>query len=138
MKKLKEWEDEFYNNNHIRASNRHIALLLWNIFLTVIFVAIVTTETSNTEKTIYDYAVIILLASPFLILHVLLAIGCRRKLILARKGSKIVFALILLGFPVGTFLAMFSFLPTTIWKEPITGEQIRAEAKRRAEMGREN
>ena len=56
--------------------------------------------------------------TPFILLHSLLAVGAKKKIELSRKFSEIVFAIILLGFPVGTLLSMLYFLPKTTWKQP--------------------
>ena len=56
--------------------------------------------------------------TPFILLHGLLAVGAKKKIELSRKVSEIVFAIILLGFPIGTLLSMLYFLPKTTWKQP--------------------
>jgi hypothetical protein len=53
-----------------------------------------------------------------IVLHLLLALGSYKKIEFSRKVSEIVFALLLLAFPVGTLMSMYIFLPATTWKSP--------------------
>jgi hypothetical protein len=48
--------------------------------------------------------------------HSVLAYGSHKKIELSRKVSEFVFAMLILAFPVGTLLAMFLFLPATVWQ----------------------
>lgn len=64
-----------------------------------------------------NFGQMILGFAPFIILHTVLAVGAWRKSELSRKVSEIVFAIMCLGFPVGTFLALFFFLPRTVWEQ---------------------
>jgi hypothetical protein len=49
-------------------------------------------------------------------IHLALAYGSYRRIDLSRKASEILFALMLLAFPIGTLLSMFLFLPATVWQ----------------------
>lgn len=55
---------------------------------------------------------------PLILLHVSLMIGAKNKIEISRKISEIVFAFLLLAFPIGTILSMLYFLPKTVWKMP--------------------
>ncbi|TDR77867.1 hypothetical protein [Paludibacterium purpuratum] len=50
--------------------------------------------------------------------HGLPAYGSYQKNEISRKVSEIIFALGLIGFPIGTFLSIYLFLPATQWKDP--------------------
>jgi hypothetical protein len=51
-------------------------------------------------------------------LHSVLAYGSYKRIEFSRKVSEFVFAMLILAFPVGTLLAMFLFLPATVWQSP--------------------
>lgn len=65
-----------------------------------------------------SYALAVGFFSVPVLLHLVLSYGSFRRFELSRKASEVVFALLLLAFPIGTLLSMFLFLPATGWKTP--------------------
>ncbi|STZ64002.1 Uncharacterised protein [Moraxella lacunata] len=115
---MKQWESTF-NNNHLRLMRVHIGLM---IFYAVFFLFCSYFLYNLRMDRVIEisflrvFTSVMLLYIPFFAFHLLLAIGAKRKSEMSRKISEIVFAIMLLGFPVGTILSAFYFLPKTIWK----------------------
>ncbi|MDR2259765.1 MAG: hypothetical protein LBE06_02290 [Azoarcus sp.] len=108
---MKRWEGAIHRNNHIKTGCYHIiiAMMLCGV------------------PAFTPYTLAVLHASPlfFLFLLPFLAIGCWFKLELARKIPEFAFVAMAVGFPFCSYmvapvalLAMFLFLPATIWKDP--------------------
>lgn len=66
----------------------------------------------NVEERI---ALVAMVALP-VIVHGVLAVGCRQRMEMARKGSVVTGVLLLMAAPIGT-IAAFYFLPLTQWAD---------------------
>lgn len=113
---MRKWETTF-NNNHLRLMRVHIGFVVFYIILAIVyaFFAYGFGAHATFEKLILFC---FLFFSPLILLHGLLAIGAKNKIEISRKISEIVFAFLLLAFPIGTILSMLYFLPKTTWKMP--------------------
>lgn len=117
---MKQWETTF-NNNHLRLMRVHIGFVVFYFVLVSAFGYFGNHPILGAlyeERSSWQIFVESLLGfMPIMAVHFLLAIGAKRKLELSRRISEIVFAIMLLGFPIGTILSAFYFLPRTIWKD---------------------
>jgi len=52
------------------------------------------------------------------LMHGALAHGSYRKIEISRKIPEFIFVIMLLAFPIGTFLSMYVCAPLTDWKDP--------------------
>lgn len=111
---MKKWETTF-NNNHLRLMQVHIGFVVFYIILAILYVFFAYSFGAHVtfEKLILTC---MLFFSPFILLHWLLAVGAKNKVEISLKVSEIVFAFLLLVFPIGTILSMLYFLPKTTWK----------------------
>ena len=113
---MKKWNTTF-NNNHLRLMRVHIGFIVFYLILAVIWLY-TAIEFGNQETAAMGHIIVaFIFFTPFILLHGLLALGAKKKTELSRKGSEIIFAFLLLGFPVGTLLSMLYFLPRTTWKQ---------------------
>lgn len=115
---MKKWESTF-NNNHLRLMRVHIGLMIFYFIffgLVAYFLSVLPNENSEPVGFLKNLMLIMVGYSPLFVLHLLLAIGAKKKLELSRKISEIVFAIMVLAFPIGTILSLLYFLPRTIWK----------------------
>ena len=113
---MKKWEST-YNNNNLRLMRVHIGFVIFYVLLAMMYAFFA--YGFGAHATFFELLVAcFLFFLPLMLLHGFLAIGAKNKVELARKISKIVFAFLLLGFPIGTILSMLYFLPETTWKQP--------------------
>ncbi|MCL2021921.1 MAG: hypothetical protein FWG81_07490 [Betaproteobacteria bacterium] len=106
---MRKWESGIFRNNHLRMTKCHFWLFVLYMCTGLILVSIDTDPTS---------IIILFFWFSLALIHILLSYGSYKKIEIARRISEFVFATYLLGFPVGTFLAMYLFLPATLWKNP--------------------
>lgn len=98
----------------------HIGLLvLWLIITLFGIVALVLDPGSDSDGSGFATVAFCALLA---VLHAALSYGSYKKIEVSRKVSEFIFALTLLAFPIGTFLAMYLLLPATQWKEPENSE----------------
>jgi hypothetical protein len=106
---MREWNSEIFNNNHLRLMKYHIGIAVFYFCLSGLLIA-------------FSRGAGFLLAVGFffppILIHLVLSYGSYRRNERSRKVSEILFALLLLGFPVGTLLSMYLFLPATVWQVP--------------------
>lgn len=108
---MRKWDSEIFDNNHLRLMKCHVGLAIFYLCLSMAVIA----TFDNTERAASLFTAAALFSIPGF-LHLLLSYGSFRRIELSRKTSEVVFALMLLAFPIGTFLAIFLFLPATEWK----------------------
>lgn len=115
---MKQW-DSVFNNNHLRLMRVHIGFIVFYIMSTAL-ILIYSANNSGNQRTsvLANIIVAVVFNVPLISLHGLLAFGAKKKFEMSRKASEIVFAIMLLGFPIGTLLSLFYFLPKTTWKQP--------------------
>ena len=105
---MRKWDTEIFRNNHVRLMKRHFGLAI--VYLLICW----------TVASLGDFLVgsLILFGTPALI-HLILAYGSHRKVELSRKVSVFIFVLLAIGTaPIGTIVAIFWLIPTTIWAAP--------------------
>ncbi len=115
-----------YKNNHIKLMRFHIILGIMYLCLAVLITLLMNTEhylnspPSGGKDKIFIIAVVIYL---LIAVHVVLSIGCGKKLEWSRKTSEIVGVMMLFGIPIGTILG-YLLLQRTLWEAPesATGE----------------
>lgn len=112
---MKKWETT-YNDNHLRLMRVHIGFMVFYILLACLYTFFAYSSTNMTVAQLLIACLLFFL--PLIILHTSLAIGAKNKLEISRKLSEIVFAFLLLAFPIGTIFSMLYFLPKTTWKMP--------------------
>jgi len=97
-------------------SRNHIKLSYWHIGLAIFYAILIGAAVYflRPPKLGMDYTVI-LLALPSLI-HLALAWGSQVKSEISRRISIFIGFLMFMAFPIGTFAAMFFFLPLTDWE----------------------
>ncbi|MDR0716718.1 MAG: hypothetical protein LBF50_04790 [Azoarcus sp.] len=131
---LKRWESAIYRNNHIKASCYHIiVMMLCGIPALYGILLLYTSVIPGTLSifAMFRYFLVLLLLLLLFLLPCFLAIGCWFKLELARKISEFTFVAMAVGFPFCSYmaapialLALFLFLPATLWKDPDAGQPI--------------
>jgi len=99
-----------YKNNHIKLMRFHIVLALLYFFLCSLFVWL---SFADKDTSIW----LPVFCGGAICAHLLLAYGSKNRLESSRKVSELIGVLLMLGFPVGTFLGYF-FLQCTIWHDP--------------------
>jgi hypothetical protein len=106
---MRKWNSEIYNDNHLRLMKCHIGMAVFYACLSGLLMA-------------FDLRVWIFFAIglffPVILIHLVLSYGSYKRDEQSRKASEILFALMLLGFPVGTLLSMYFLLPATMWQAP--------------------
>lgn len=113
---MQTWNSDIFQSNHLRLMKCHIGLLvLWLIVTFFGIAAQVFDPGSDSDGS--DVAMVVFCAL-MAVLHAALSYGSYKKIEVSRKASEFIFALTLLAFPIGTFLAMYLLLPATQWKEP--------------------
>ena len=110
---LKKWQSP-YQNNHLRLMRVHIGLMVFSIVGICFFITIQCLGIFNFSH----FNVIMVCAIFDTLFCALLAYGVCYKYELARQFSKILFIAMLFIFPIATWLAIFYFLPKTVWKQP--------------------
>ncbi len=108
---MRKWNSDIYRDNHLRLMRFHAVFSL--IYLLIFLGGIFALEKSLKEGLLLLFVV----GWPFF-MHGLLSYGSFRKVELSRKASEVVFAILLVAFPIGTFLSMYLLLPATQWKDP--------------------
>ncbi len=103
-----------YRDNHLRLKRVHIG---WTIFYTLFLLLTLLLMQKNAGNAPAQFVIMVFFAFP-ICLHALLAYCAAQKYEWSRKVSEIVFAIMLLGFPIGTWLALYFFLPKTRWQIP--------------------
>ena len=112
---MKTWHTT-YRDNHLRLKRVHIGCtIFYALFLLPMLLALLMQQPINSFFTLL--LMVIFCTFP-ICLHALLAYGAAQKYECSRKVSEMVFAIMLLGFPIGTWLAIYFFLPRTQWQAP--------------------
>ena len=112
---MKTWHTT-YRDNHLRLKRVHIGCtIFYALFMPPTLLVLLMSIPINSFLTLL--LMVILCTFP-IGLHALLAYGAAQKYEWSRKASEIVFAMMLLGFPIGTWLAIYFFLPRTQWQAP--------------------
>jgi hypothetical protein len=112
---MRKWDSEIFNNNHLRLMKCHIGMaIVYFCFYLFWFGVVMLDRTTNARSLVLAIGFL----SPPVLIHLALAYGSYRRIELSRKASEIVFAILLLAFPIGTFLSIFLFLPATEWQVP--------------------
>lgn len=109
---MQKWDSEIFANNHIRLMKCHIGMAIFYCCLCFL----VTSLSYRTVSTA-SFAVNIVFFSLPAFLHLALSYGSYKRIEVSRKASEIVFALMILAFPIGTLLSMLLFLPATTYPE---------------------
>ncbi len=105
---------QIYRNNNVKLAASHVSMVaIYILILGGLYLLGLDTGGSGGYLKIAA-----MIFAPFVLLHTALAVGAYLKIELSRRVSELVFALLLLGFPVGTFLAIYLFLPTCVWVAP--------------------
>jgi len=113
---MRKWESEIFRNNHLRLMKCHIGFCA---FWFVIAVGGLVYFLLNSEGiTAVIVVIFVVVYSLPVLMHGLLSYGSYKKIEASRRISEFIFALLLLAFPIGTFLSMYLCLPTTQWKAP--------------------
>jgi hypothetical protein len=108
---MKKWDTAVYRNNNIRLMWYHVGFfVLW--LAVALWLAGLRSGEQADAKTLLG----LLLFSAPLVLHAVLGYGSLKRMELSRKVSEWVFALLVLAFPIGTFLSIYFFLPATMWE----------------------
>lgn len=114
---MKKYENVF-NDNHLRLMRVHIGLI---VFYFVFFgllsygLSLLTINEAEQRSIMQIFLKMIYGFSPLFVLHLVLAMGAKKKLEVSRRLSEIVFVIMFLAFPVGTILSALYFLPKTVW-----------------------
>jgi phosphatidylserine synthase len=109
---MRKWDGAIFKNNHLRLMMWHIFFaLFWFLIPVVVMIKIQSKGSAG---------MLIPIAISFLptLMHGVLSYGSYKKIEISRKISEFIFGMMLLAFPVGTFLSMYLILPTLQWKNP--------------------
>jgi len=98
------------------------------VFIFYLIIGIFVIIASRVTEELIVFAIFMFLLT---LIHGLLAYGSYKKIEISRKISEFIFALCLLAFPVGTFLAIYLFLPATQWCPIQTSNNQNQRAARR-------
>lgn len=105
---------DVYRNNNVKLAASHVFMVL--IYIAIILAFYLLDRIYGGFADGMKYILTVFLS--FSAFHGALAIGAYLKIELSRRVSEFVFAIMLLGFPVGTFLAIYLFLPACVWVAP--------------------
>ncbi|MEJ2653582.1 MAG: hypothetical protein P8173_17890 [Gammaproteobacteria bacterium] len=97
------------SKNHLRLSRFHIELAFGYLIVMSLLIYLLWPILTPSER-----IAVPIISGCLVVLHAVLARGCRVKSELARKLSVAIGVLMLAAFPIGTFLG-FYFLPLTQW-----------------------
>jgi hypothetical protein len=128
--RMEKWEGTIYRNNHIKAACYHVIAVALYVIPAFPAWYVINASFHHVDEIPPAQSIIYIYVAGFKILvlsllHLHLAVGCLCKLKFARKVSEFAFMSMVACYPfgscwsvVGVFLAMFLFLPATIWKAP--------------------
>lgn len=97
------------SKNHLKLSRFHVELAFGYLIVLSLLIYLFWPLLTSSEK-----IAVPVISGCLVVVHAVLARGCRVKSELARKLSVAVGVLMLAAFPIGTFLG-FYFLPLTQW-----------------------
>ena len=118
---MRKWDSVIFKNNHLR-------LMMWHIFFAFfwLFIPIIAMVKIKNKGSVGGMLIPIIISFLPTLIHGALSYGSYKKIEISRKISEFIFGMMLLAFPVGTFLSMCFILPTLQWKNPekITTRQV--------------
>jgi hypothetical protein len=117
---MKKWSTETFQHNHLRLMKCHLWFVAFWLAVAFGGAAYVFRDRGGISSELISFSAFYSIPA---LMHGLLAYGSFNKIELSRRASEVVFALLLVVFPVGTFLSMFIFLPATQWKIPTPKEK---------------
>ncbi len=109
-----------YKNNHIRLMRFHIALSVFYLSVAIplsILLGRAVERGGALLKDTYLFYLFVFFIYVFWVIHLVLAVGSKKRLTWARRASEFVGVIMLMGVPIGTIIGYF-LLQRTLWDEP--------------------